>query len=44
MKLKKSSLTITLFSFDYLSDESGKIVDAKNKDDDKKIWKNEFDF
>ena len=38
----KSSLTISLFSFDYLPDEDGK--KAKNEDDDEKIWKNEFEF
>ena len=40
----KSSLTISLFNFDYLPDEDGKKVDAKIEDEDKKIWKNEFDF
>ena len=40
----KSSLTISLFNFDYLPDEDGKKVDAKNKDEDEKIWKNEIDF
>ena len=36
----KSSLTISLFNFDYLPDEKGKKVDAKNEDEDEKIWKN----
>ena len=40
----KSSLTTSLFNFDYLPDEDGKKVDAKNKDEDEKIWKNEFVF
>ena len=40
----KSSLTISIFKFDYLPDEDGKRVDAKNKDEDEKIWKNEIDF
>ena len=40
----KSSLTIWLFNFDYLPDEDGKKVDAKNEAEDKKFWKNEFDF
>ena len=40
----KSSLTISLFKFDCLLDEDGKRVDAKNKDEDEKIWKNEIDF
>ena len=40
----KSSLTISLFNFDYLLDEDGKKVDAKNEDEDEKIWKNEFGF
>ena len=39
----KSSLTFSLFNFDYLPDEDGKKVDAKNEDEDEKIWKNEFD-
>ena len=37
---RKSSLTISLFNFDYLPDEKGKKVDAKNEDEDEKIWKN----
>ena len=40
----KSSLTISLYNFDYLADEDGKKVDAKNKDEDEKFWKNKFDF
>ena len=40
----KSSLTISLFNFDYLLDKNGKKVDAKNENEDEKIWKNEFDF
>ena len=40
----KSSLTISLFNFDYLPDEDGKKVDAKNENEHEKIWKNEFDF
>ena len=30
----KSSLTISPFNFDYLPDEDGKTVDAKNEDED----------
>ena len=30
------SLTVGLFKFDYLSDEDGKKVDAKNEDEDEK--------
>ena len=44
MKWKKSSLTISLFHFDYLHDEAAKKIDAINKDGDDKIRKNEFDF
>ena len=40
----KSSLTISLFNFDYLPDEDEKKIYTKNKDEDEKIWKNEFDF
>ena len=40
----KSSLTISLFNFDYLPDEDGKKVDTKNADEDENIWNNEFDF
>ena len=36
----KSSLTISLFNFDYLSDEDGKKVDVKNEDECEKICKN----
>ena len=43
-EMKKSSLTISLFNFDYFPDDGGKKVDAKNEDEDEKIWKNEFDF
>ena len=39
----KSSLTLSLFNFDYLLGEDGEKVDAKN-DEDEKIWKNEFNF
>ena len=35
---RKSSLTISLFNLDYLPDDNGKKVDAKNEDE------NEFDF
>ena len=39
----KSSLTISLFNFEYLPNEDGKKVDAKNEDEDEKnfeewIW------
>ena len=44
MKWKKSSLTISLFNFDYLLDEDGKKLDVKNEDEDEKIWMNKFDF
>ena len=40
----KNYLTISLFNFDYLPDEDGKKIDAKNDDRDGKVWKNEFDF
>ena len=40
----KSSLTISLFNFDYLSDEDRKKVNTKNEDEYEKICKNEFDF
>ena len=40
----RSSLTISLFNFDYLPDEDWKKVDCKNKNEDEEIWKNEFDF
>ena len=33
----KSSLTISLFNFDYLPDEDGKKIDAKIKDEDEKF-------
>ena len=42
--MKKSSLTISLFNFDYLPDKDGGKVGAKNEDEDEKTWKNEFDF
>ena len=41
---RKSFLTISLFNFDCLTDENAKKVYAKNEDEDKKIWKNEFEF
>ena len=44
MKIWKSPFTISLFNFDYLSDEDGEKVDAKNEDEDEKISKNEFHF
>ena len=40
----KSSLTISLFNFDYLPDKDGKKVDAKNEDEDEKIWENACDL
>ena len=40
----KSSLSISLFNFDCLTDEDREKVDAKNEDEDEKIWKNEFEF
>ena len=40
----KSSLTISLLYFDYLPRDDGKKVDAKNEDEDKKIWKMNFIF
>ena len=39
-----SSLTISLFNFDYLPDEDEKKSWCQNEDEDEKIWKNEFDF
>ena len=43
---EKLSSTIWLLNFDYLPDENGKKVDAKNEknDDDEKNWKSETDF
>ena len=40
----KSSLTISLFNFDYLPDKDGKKVDAKNEDEDEKILENACDL
>ena len=40
----KSSLTISLFNLHYLPDKDGEKNDAKNEDEDEKIWKNDFDF
>ena len=40
----RSSLTISIFNFNYLPNEDGKKVDAKNKNEYEEIWKNEFDF
>ena len=40
----KSFLTISLFNFNYLPDEDGKKVGAKNEDGDEKIWKMNFIF
>ena len=36
-KWNKKNLTISLFNFEYLPDEDGKKVDAKNEDEDEKI-------
>ena len=36
----KSSLTVSVFNFNYLPDEDW----CQNRDADEKIWKNEFDF
>ena len=44
MKIWKSPFTISLFNFDYLSDEDGEKFNAKNEDEDEKIWKNKFHF
>ena len=41
---QKSPFTISLFNFDYLPNEDGKKVDAKNENEDEKIWKNDFDL
>ena len=41
---RKSSLTISLFNFDYFPNKDEKKVDAQNEDEDEKIWKNEFNF
>ena len=41
---RESSLTISLFNFYYFPDEDEKKVEVKTENEDKKNWKNEFDF
>ena len=37
-------ITISLSSFDFLTDKDEKKIDVKNEVEDEKFWKNEFDF
>ena len=41
---KKMYFTIWLFDLDYLSDEDGEKVDAKNEGENERKWKNKFDL